>query len=524
MYNRIENISRFRYLLYAILLLAVYFFRDYTPANELKYLSIVDEALRNNTWFTFYNHGEIYADKPPLYFWLMMLSRMITGGHHMEVIALFSILPSIGVMIVMGKWMKAKHTSHNSIVSELLLLTTGLFSGASLVVRMDMLMTFFIVMSLYTFFRIYESKSRPYEKYMLPVYIFLAVFSKGAMGFLIPVVSIVSFLIVKRKIREIGRYLGWRQWSVMIVLFAAWFFCVYLEGGNAYLNNLVFKQTVSRGVNSFHHKESFWFYFRRMFITFAPWTLLYIVLIGQGIKKRVIRGNIRLFFAVVIVSNIIVLSLISSKLDIYMLPIYPFVIYLCSSLLSRFDKTWLTKAAIILLAVLSVLIFPASFVIAGKLPYVYTDLFVIRIGIALLSLSGAAALVLLRYGFVQRAIGSIAAGLMGLVFLASFALPQFNKDLGYGEMAGIAKNENPSQYIYYKFPWGANIDVYVGEQLIKASSVEELNALIPTGQKTVLFVRMAEYRNEPDFAAWVEQYLPIWDNGRYRCYVFGGED
>lgn len=44
--------------------------RDYTPNNELRYLSIIDEALRNGNFFTFTLDGEIYADKPPLSFCL----------------------------------------------------------------------------------------------------------------------------------------------------------------------------------------------------------------------------------------------------------------------------------------------------------------------------------------------------------------------------------------------------------------------------------------------------------------------
>ena len=40
--------------------------RDFTPANELRYLSIVDEALAEGLVFTFSNQGEPYADKPPL--------------------------------------------------------------------------------------------------------------------------------------------------------------------------------------------------------------------------------------------------------------------------------------------------------------------------------------------------------------------------------------------------------------------------------------------------------------------------
>jgi 4-amino-4-deoxy-L-arabinose transferase-like glycosyltransferase len=54
---------RYRYLL---LFITAFIFRDYTLANELKYISVVEEAIQNVTWFTFYIHGEIYAGKPPM--------------------------------------------------------------------------------------------------------------------------------------------------------------------------------------------------------------------------------------------------------------------------------------------------------------------------------------------------------------------------------------------------------------------------------------------------------------------------
>ena len=56
-----------RYLLIFIALLPILILRDFTPDNELKYLSIADEALANGNIFAFFNHGVPYADKPPLY-------------------------------------------------------------------------------------------------------------------------------------------------------------------------------------------------------------------------------------------------------------------------------------------------------------------------------------------------------------------------------------------------------------------------------------------------------------------------
>ena len=63
------------FLFVLVALLPAILLRDYTPDNELRYLSIADEALRNGTWFSFTNQGVPYADKPPLYLWLVMLNK-----------------------------------------------------------------------------------------------------------------------------------------------------------------------------------------------------------------------------------------------------------------------------------------------------------------------------------------------------------------------------------------------------------------------------------------------------------------
>lgn len=90
--------SRERRLLYLSLFVALIpmlLLRDFTSSNELRYLSIADEALRNHTFFVFTNHGVPYADKPPLYLWIIMLCRWLTGTHLMWLLSLFSVVPAL---------------------------------------------------------------------------------------------------------------------------------------------------------------------------------------------------------------------------------------------------------------------------------------------------------------------------------------------------------------------------------------------------------------------------------------------
>ena len=68
------------FFLLFIALLPLLSLRDYTVGNELRYLSIADEAIRNGTFFAFTNHGAFYADKPPLYFWIIMTWYKLPEG------------------------------------------------------------------------------------------------------------------------------------------------------------------------------------------------------------------------------------------------------------------------------------------------------------------------------------------------------------------------------------------------------------------------------------------------------------
>jgi len=309
------------YLIWFIALLPTIILRDFTPNNELRYLNIVDEAIQNGNFFTFTNQGEIYADKPPLHFWLMMIGKLILGEHRMWYYALLSIIPALVILITLSKWIR-KEEEVNVLSAPLMLMTTGLFIGVTLVVRMDMLMNMFIVLSLYTFYKMYREEGRKRDEWLFSLYVFLALFSKGPLGILIPFISTILFLLYRKRLTDFKKYWGWKSLLILLSGCIVWFAGVYIEGGNDYLNNLLVRQTVGRGINSFHHKEPFYYYAISLWYSLAPWSLLAIGLFIAAIIKKRINSTLEQFFATIILSTLVLLSLISSKLAIYSLPVY----------------------------------------------------------------------------------------------------------------------------------------------------------------------------------------------------------
>ena len=176
-------------LLMFLALTPVMILRDYSPSNELRYLSIVDEAISEGHVFAFTNQGQDYADKPPLYFWLMMLLKLLFGGHCMFALSMLSFIPACIIIVVMDKWLRAAYpgsfTSEQRFAMALMLGTTGLFLGMTVFLRMDMMMCMWIVLALWTFWKMEHGIGRiSSQRVMLPLYTFLALFTKGPVGVL----------------------------------------------------------------------------------------------------------------------------------------------------------------------------------------------------------------------------------------------------------------------------------------------------------------------------------------------------
>ena len=70
--------------------------RDFTPTNELKYINIVDHMLKSKDFIQFRSDGALYTDKPPLYFWLVALIRIVIGKYSLFSIGLLiCVIPAI---------------------------------------------------------------------------------------------------------------------------------------------------------------------------------------------------------------------------------------------------------------------------------------------------------------------------------------------------------------------------------------------------------------------------------------------
>lgn len=479
--NIIDFIARNQYIyitMICIALFPVFWFRDVTPNNELRYVSIIEESLRDGHFFALYNQGQAYADKPPLYFWLMMAGYFITGKNLIIFSGIINLLTFSCILYVMNKWCESKLDRKSAMAAALTLTTTGMFSGIIIVMRMDLLMILFIILTLYTFFKMYEGRASRMDSILLPVYIFLAVFSKGPVGLLMPLICIPAFLICERKIKSIWKYLGWRTWGILALLFMIWSAAIYIEAGKDYLMNIMFRQTVDRSVGGVHHKEPIYYYLTTILPAMLPWSpFIVAVFVKSFFRKQFFKDSLSRFFFIIIVCTFIMLSLSSSKLSIYLLPIYPFVIYLTFILLKRIKAGIFIRIATALPAI-------SAIIAAIMLPFIYDTIklpmppaaWCIPV-FSVIALIGVVSAYRIFRKNILKGIISMASGILIIIFIASFKIPQYNYLVGWRDVSEIAAqmaaHNNIETVATMKVGRSENMDVYLERDIVKLENIDD---------------------------------------------------
>ncbi len=490
-----------------IALLPILIFRDYTPNNELKYLSIAEENIRNGNIFAFYNHGEPYADKPPLYLWIVTLGKLLFGKHVMFFLSLFSLVPAFITAGIMNRWVRQERNTDESLCT-MMLMSSAFFLASAVVLRMDMLMTMFITLALYTFYRMYRYNNKGtgarilYNRWrtLLPVYTFLAIFTKGAVGIMVPLMSVTVFLLLNGKLRTIGKYLGWRFWGILAALCGTWFTCVFLDGGTEYLNNLLFNQTINRAVNSFHHKEPFWYYGITYWYAIAPWSIITAVAIIIGFAKGLVRGDLLRFFAVASLGTIVMMSFVSSKIVIYLLPAFPFLLYLGALLIQETGNSKWLSASVIIPAAIFILAQGAAVYAhnTGMVPFqLHAPVYVYTL---ILFVGGVLAIYYIWRKDISRAIIAVSTSMFVLFFAAGFSIGKLNDLLGVKNATDYAKeqmehleglNGQQPRVMYYDFRSGENLDVYFGHHVDELEKED-----LATAENMVLIVKEKRFSRD----------------------------
>jgi 4-amino-4-deoxy-L-arabinose transferase-like glycosyltransferase len=306
--------------------------RDPWPADEPRFALVARDMLRSGDWMIPRVGGDLYADKPPVFFWLMAVAMSVTGSMRLGFL-LPSLLAGIGSVVLVYDLLRRVRGREVAFAGGLLLLVTFQFVWQFRQAQIDGVLCFFVTLSLYGLLRHLFAGPGLGWFYLGWFAAGLGVITKGV-GFL-PLLLLVPFVVLA------GR--GWPapaphrdvRWLLGPVFFlgaiALWFVPMILTtaaGGEllAYRNEILFKQTVTRYAGAWHHHEPFWFFV----VNVIPvlWLPLSALLPWAWPRwRQALRGPSRDTFVAVLLAWVVIVVLFfsasSGKRGVYVLPAVP---------------------------------------------------------------------------------------------------------------------------------------------------------------------------------------------------------
>lgn len=258
--------------------------RDPWPADEPRFALIAQDMLRSGDWLIPRVGGDLYADKPPLYFWLMAGAMALTGSMRVGFL-LPSLMAGIGTVLLVYDLLRRARGREVALAGAFVLLLTVQFTEMAREAKIDGVLCFLTILSLYGLLRHLVLGPAPGWFIAGWAAAGLGVITKGV-GFL-PLLVLLPFTLLVRRgwpapVERIGG-LWLPSVTAMLVAIGVWFAPMMLAtaaGGDllAYRNEILFKQTVTRYADAWHHNEPPWFYLTNVIpvlwlplVALVPW-------------------------------------------------------------------------------------------------------------------------------------------------------------------------------------------------------------------------------------------------------------
>lgn len=328
-----EDTYKERYKLFFIgyfaLLIGIAFLRFPDVRNELKYFIITDQMVYSKNFMILKYFNELYPDKPPVYFWLLGLIRGFSKESFYPISLIIGGIIPAGVTAYLGfKLSKLCWNEKMAYISTAIFITLPYIFGVSLVLRMDTLMTMFIMSSLYMFFSFYLNKKEKSFNRIIYMYIFIAIgiLVKGGAALVIPLLTIIFYLYLNKDLSYIKKLRPILGLAIILVILGLWFLMMLsFPEGKDYIGLLLGQETLGRVVKAKTHTRPIYYYLKLLPLTtlpIAPFFLFGLYKNLKNLKNRNKWKNIDKIAFSLLIPNLIFFSLISGKLDIYLLPLY----------------------------------------------------------------------------------------------------------------------------------------------------------------------------------------------------------
>ena len=324
--------------------------RDPWPPDEPRFALVARDMVATGDWLLPRVGGQVYADKPPLFFWLLAAGLEATNSLRIAFL-LPSLLAAFGCVVLVYDLGRRLWNREAGLAGALALLFTVQFVWQARHAQIDATLCFWTTLSLYGLLR-HLLLGPSWRWYTIGwAAAGLGVITKGV-GFL-PLLMLVPFAILRDSrwqprngdiphfLKRPGAGAAWAEtrnvpisrWLLgplaFIAAIAIWLVPMLIAANDdpalaAYRNEILFEQTVRRYGNAWHHHQPFWYFLVEVIPVFwLPLTLLLPWLFTHW-RDALRAFDLRIaLLASWIVIVVLFFSFSTGKRGVYVLPAVP---------------------------------------------------------------------------------------------------------------------------------------------------------------------------------------------------------
>ena len=374
------------------------FGRDLSVGDETKYGQVVREMRSSGSWFVPTLNGAPFSHKPPLHFWMIGVLTYIFGIYSTWSFVLPSLAAFAFLLFIVWRM--------GGVVAAFVCGTSLMVWVSAQTARMDVSFTAFITLAIWMLQRFFDDHDQ-HALHWSGVWLGVATLIKGPMA---PVIAVVLFAFECWRRKTLPRANYAYAAIAMIVIPLAWLGPAVMLGGGGFAQELIVKQTVGRAIASWVHRAPPWYYLLHLPGILLPW--FFLALLGLRNANR--------FYLTWIAAVLVPYSLLSSKLDVYMMALIPPVALLVAGVATTSVARTVNIAMLAIFAAAGVvarMIAKPELMLPGvqRFLWLFTALAVVALVVSL---------------FVRPLVSTIALGLMPVLALAYAAvtmMPLFNE-------------------------------------------------------------------------------------------------
>lgn len=305
--------------------------------DEAIHAQVTHEMLQSGNWLELTWNHEPYFRKPPLRFWLQGVVSAAFGENEWTIrfwSATAGVLTTM--LIALWAWQATKKTTAMWFTVLAFLSGRYLFYHAFRTGETDGLLTFFSMLALWSYWR---SWFKPRWLLLTAAALGLTFLTKfTAVGF--AVIAILLHLALTKRFRMYPRKIWLQVIGIGVLIVAPWILAQLAIRGSAFIQEYVSEDIVTRASKNLYGftagPDWYWgIFLKRAFPMTALVFPALVWAVWRAVKKR---DQLQLLFLLFTAVTTIVLSLNASKIDWYLLPIYPVVMLVTGLWITRWFR------------------------------------------------------------------------------------------------------------------------------------------------------------------------------------------